>query len=107
MLVHPRRRLHLAHENTGKAIRKSFGFALGQIDQDVRNIGRLLSRHRIYEAVWGANSKVTSRTIDTHVSRIRNKLGLMPSNGWHLKGVYGHGYRLEQVRSDARHEEAA
>jgi len=73
----------------------------------LRNIGRLLSRHRIYEAVWGANSKVTSRTIDTHVSRIRNKLGLMPSNGWHLKGVYGHGYRLEQVRSDARHEEAA
>ena len=37
---------------------------------------------------------------DTHVSRIRSKLGLIPNNGWQLKGVYGHGYRLEQVSGD-------
>jgi hypothetical protein len=34
------------------------------------------------------------------VSRIRSKLGLIPNNGWQLKGVYGHGYRLEQVSGD-------
>jgi DNA-binding response OmpR family regulator len=66
----------------------------------LRNIGRLLSRQRIHEAVWGSNGAVTSRTIDTHVSRIRNKLGLIPSNGWQLKGVYGHGYRLERDSAD-------
>jgi two-component system, OmpR family, response regulator RegX3 len=62
----------------------------------LRNIGRLLSRSHIHDAVWGRGSSVSSRTLDTHVSRIRNKLGLIPSNGWQLKAVYAHGYRLEQ-----------
>lgn len=66
----------------------------------LRNIGRLLSRRYIHEAVWGTIGAVTSRTLDTHVSRIRSKLGLIPNNGWQLKGVYGHGYRLEQVSGD-------
>ena len=73
----------------------------------LRNLGRLLSRSHIHEAVWGTVGAVTSRTIDTYVSRIRNKLGLLPKNGWQLKSVHGHGYRLEQVRCDPRHEEAA
>jgi len=59
------------------------------------------------EAVWGTIGAVTSRTLETHVSRIHNKLGLLPKNGWHLKGVYGHGYRLEQVARMEEHEEAA
>jgi len=73
----------------------------------LRNVGRLLPRSHIHESVWGTIGAVTSRTLDTHVSRIRNKLGLLPKNGWQLKSIYGHGYRLEQVRRDARHEEAA
>ena len=72
----------------------------------LRNIDRLLRRSHIQEAVWGAIDAVTSRTLNTHVSRIRNRLGLMPKNGWQLKSVYGHGYQLEQVPYDARHEEA-
>jgi DNA-binding response OmpR family regulator len=71
------------------------------------NVGRLLSRREIVQAVWGSNDMISSRTIDTHVSRVRNKLGLMPRNGWLLKSVYGHGYRLEQVSRDARVGEAA
>jgi DNA-binding response OmpR family regulator len=66
----------------------------------LRNVGRLLSRSQIQEAVW-ATSAVTSRTIDTHVSRIRSKLGLVPKNGWQLKAVYAHGYRLEEVAARA------
>jgi DNA-binding response OmpR family regulator len=63
----------------------------------LRNIGRLLSRGHIRETVWGPNAVVTSRTLDTHVSRIRNKLGLTPENGWRLAAVYRYGYRLEQL----------
>jgi two-component system response regulator RegX3 len=63
----------------------------------LRNIGRLLSRGHIRESVWGPNAVVTSRTLDTHVSRIRNKLGLTPENGWRLAAVYRYGYRLEQL----------
>src|SRR5215813_2010845 len=63
----------------------------------LRNVGRLLSRGHIRETVWGPNAVVTSRTLDTHVSRIRNKLGLTPEYGWRLAAVYRYGYRLEQL----------
>ena len=63
----------------------------------LRNVGRLLSRGHLRENVWNARSVVSSRTLDTHVSRIRNKLLLMPQHGWRLAAVYGYGYRLEQL----------
>jgi DNA-binding response OmpR family regulator len=68
----------------------------------LRNVGRLPSRGHIRESVWGPNAVVTSRTLDTHVSRIRNKLRLMPENGWRLAAVYRYGYRLEQLDAGAQ-----
>jgi two-component system response regulator RegX3 len=61
------------------------------------NLGRLLSRGHIFEAVWGQSTEINTRTIDTHVSRLRTRLGLTPENGWRLGAVYQHGYRLEQL----------
>ena len=68
----------------------------------LRNLGRLLSRGHILEAVWGQSAEINTRTVDTHVSRIRGKLQLTPENGWRLSAVYQHGYRLERVAADAR-----
>eukprot|EP01030_Chromulinospumella_sphaerica_P014900 gene14900-14697_t len=62
-----------------------------------RNIGRPLSRAYIHEAVWVKESAVPSRTMDTHVSRVRNKLVLKPENGYRLVPVYSYGYRLEKL----------
>ena len=62
-----------------------------------RNIGRLTSRGHITESVWGRSSDVQSRTVDTHVSRVRKKLELGPANGVRLTPVYNFGYRLEKV----------
>jgi two-component system, OmpR family, response regulator RegX3 len=62
-----------------------------------RNAGRLLSRGQIYELVWGRVAPDSLRTVDTHVSQIRSKLGLTPANGWKLTSVYQHGYRLEFI----------
>jgi two-component system response regulator RegX3 len=62
-----------------------------------KNIGRLLSRGHILSSVWGHGSEFTTRTVDTHVSRIRKKLDLNPENGWRLSAIYHQGYRLEQV----------
>ena len=62
-----------------------------------RNIGRPLSRAYINEVVWTRKIDIPSRTLDTHVSRVRNKLQLMPENGYRLVSVYSYGYRLEQV----------
>ncbi len=61
----------------------------------LRNPGRLLSRGHILEAVWGHSANLNTRTIDTHMSRLRGKLGLSPDYGWRLMAVYQHGYRLE------------
>ncbi len=65
-----------------------------------RNADRLLSRGHILESVWGTRADLNTRTVDTHVSRVRSKLGLGASVGWRLRSVYQHGYRLEQIRAD-------
>jgi DNA-binding response OmpR family regulator len=70
------------------------------------NMGRLLSRRYIHESVWGRDRPVTSRTMDTHVSRIRSKLGLVYERGLELKAVYAHGYRLERIQSPTPYHRA-
>lgn len=62
-----------------------------------RNVGRVLSRAHILENVWGRNPDINTRTVDTHVSRIRSKLSLAPDTGWKLSSIYQHGYRLEKT----------
>ncbi|GAA4031854.1 response regulator transcription factor [Actimicrobium antarcticum] len=64
-----------------------------------RNLGRPLSRAYILEAVWSRDVEIPSRTMDTHVSRVRTKLKLRPEHGFRLAPVYSYGYRLEQVAS--------
>lgn len=60
-----------------------------------RNAGRLLSRGHILESVWGQRSDLPTRTVDTHMSRIRTKLALGTDNPWRLHAIYNQGYRLE------------
>ena len=60
-----------------------------------QNIGRTLSRRHLIEKVWGLETVVTSRTLDTHICEIRNKLELKPENGFKLQSVYSVGYRLD------------
>lgn len=62
-----------------------------------RNLGRPLSRATILETVWSQDTEFNSRTMDTHVSRIRSKLGLKPERGYRLAPVYSYGYRLEKL----------
>lgn len=62
-----------------------------------KNMGRLLSRGHILSSVWGHGSEFNTRTVDTHVSRIRKKLALVPEKGWRLSAIYHQGYRLEQL----------
>ncbi|GGX36561.1 response regulator transcription factor [Undibacterium squillarum] len=59
--------------------------------------GKLLSRMLLLEAIWGVQSMIDTRTVDTHVSRIRRKLKIFPENGWEIISVYGYGYRIDQI----------
>jgi len=62
-----------------------------------RNLGRAVSRHVILESVWGMRADIPTRTLDSHVTRLRSKLALKADNGLQLASVYGFGYRLEEV----------
>ncbi len=66
----------------------------------IKNTGRILSRGHILESVWGRSSDVNTRTVDTHMSRIRKKLDLNQERGWRLSAVYQHGYCLEYLESE-------
>lgn len=60
-----------------------------------KNPNRLLSRVHLLENIWGLMAELDTRTVDTHISRIRRKLELSSSqNGWDISTVYGYGYRL-------------
>jgi DNA-binding response OmpR family regulator len=69
------------------------------------NIGKLLSRDVVAVATWGRELDVASRTLDTHIYRIRQKLALVPENGLRLSSIYTHGYRLDDV-TERRADEA-
>lgn len=61
-----------------------------------RNVGKIVSRGHLLEVVWGTNPDINTRTVDTHISRLRSKLNLNEDDGWKLTSVYQHGYRLEK-----------
>ena len=92
------------HINLGKRTITSSGEDVSLTDKDFdlaifmfQNIGRLLSRDFLLERVWGISSNINTRTVDTHVSRLRRKLNIKPENGFRIKTIYQHGYLLERV----------
>lgn len=62
-----------------------------------QNPGKLLSRDHLLNKIWGLNTDVDTRTVDTHISRLRKKLLLDGSKGWKLTPIYGYGYRFDRV----------
>jgi len=63
----------------------------------VRAHGRVRRRDALLDEIWGYSSEVVSRTIDTHIRRLRSKLG--PAAGW-LATVRGIGYRFQDPEQD-------
>jgi DNA-binding response OmpR family regulator len=55
--------------------------------------GRVQTRDQLLGDVWEMDSSVTTRTIDTHVKRLRQKLG---KQGNLIETVRGHGYRFSE-----------
>lgn len=72
-----------------------------------QNLGRLLSREHLHEAVWGLGVEALSRSLDTHISRLRTKLALRPASGYLLLAIYGMGYRLETIEANTRSDSLA
>jgi len=73
------------------------------------NPNRLLSRQYLAATLWGKVVDYQSRTIDTHVARLRKNLKLDPTCGISLNALYGFGYTLQaDVHAmNAAHEHSA
>ncbi|MCU0668687.1 MAG: response regulator [Myxococcota bacterium] len=59
----------------------------------MRKPGRVLTRERLLDEIWGSDVTVTLRTIDTHLKRLREKLG---KGGDLIETVRGVGYRFAE-----------
>ena len=56
--------------------------------------GRVFSREQLLDSIWGYDYSGDIRTVDSHVARLRTKLGTWGTE--HLKTVYGIGYKVEE-----------
>jgi two-component system phosphate regulon response regulator PhoB len=58
-------------------------------------MGRVQTRDRLLKDVWGYDAEINSRTLDTHIRKIRCKLGDHES---YIETAYGFGYRILEKR---------
>ncbi|MBL8783530.1 MAG: winged helix-turn-helix transcriptional regulator, partial [Deltaproteobacteria bacterium] len=58
----------------------------------VERQGRVQTRDHLLNDVWGIEADITTRTVDTHVKRLRDKLG---AAGTYIETIRGVGYRFQ------------
>jgi DNA-binding response OmpR family regulator len=68
--------------------------------------GRVFTKAELLRAVWGYESHVCTRTVDSHACRLRGKLAGAGAEGW-VSVVWGVGYRLAQTHHPSREIRAA
>jgi DNA-binding response OmpR family regulator len=60
----------------------------------LNNKERVVSRNELLNEVWGYHSYPTTRTVDTHILRLRQKLEKDPADPVHFRTVHGTGYKF-------------
>ena len=63
-----------------------------------KNAGRVYSREQLLESIWGYSYYGDTRTVDTHIKRLRSKLDIQEGSGWDIKTVWGVGYKFEVLK---------
>ena len=61
----------------------------------VRAPGRLMSRERLIEGAWGAETFTSDRIVDNHIANLRKKIEPDPADPRYLRNVRGMGYRFD------------
>ena len=61
----------------------------------IRNRGRVLSRQRLLDEVWGPGTFITDRVVDNHIVTLRKKIEPEPHTPRYLVNVRGLGYRFD------------
>lgn len=88
----PQSRVAFFADEEVKLTAKEFDLALYMF----RNVGKLLAREQMLKDIWQV-SGLNTRTVDMHVSRVKKHLRITPENGYRVKTIYQHGYRLEEA----------
>ena len=81
---------HRIWVNDSEVVLTALEFKL--LDTLLSRKGRVQSRDRLLDDVWGYQVAITTRTVDTHVKRLREKLG---AAGSYIETVRGVGYRMK------------
>ncbi|MDD3213279.1 MAG: response regulator transcription factor, partial [Eubacteriales bacterium] len=63
--------------------------------------GKVFSRDNLLESLWGYDYFGDTRTVDSHIKRLRAKLEALGPEGWEIKTIWGVGYKFE-VTADAK-----
>jgi DNA-binding response OmpR family regulator len=71
-----------------------------------RNLDRLMSRQHLLLTVWHTSAALETRSVDTHMWRLRAALELHGTHGYKLGSVYNRGYRLETCSHVSPHAPA-
>ena len=88
--VHTRARLAFKAGREVKLTRKEFDL----LRYLVEFRGEVITRERLLDEVWGYDHFPTTRTVDTHILRLRQKFEDDPERPRHIVTVHGQGYRL-------------
>ena len=59
------------------------------------NPGKAFSRNQLLETIWGYSYYGDTRTVDTHIKRIRQKLNIPADSKWDITTIWGVGYKFE------------
>jgi two-component system alkaline phosphatase synthesis response regulator PhoP len=59
-----------------------------------RHAGEIVTRDQLLNEVWGYETYPTTRTVDNHILRLRQKLESDPANPRHILSIYGEGYKF-------------
>ena len=59
------------------------------------NSKKVFSRDNLLDSLWGYDYFGDSRTVDSHIKRLRAKLDAFDHPGWNVKTIWGVGYRFE------------
>ncbi|MCR5624030.1 MAG: response regulator transcription factor [Lachnospiraceae bacterium] len=63
----------------------------------VSNPDKVFTRDTLLDRLWGFDYYGDTRTVDSHIKRLRAKIDKYEHKGWNLKTVWGVGYKLESV----------
>jgi two-component system, OmpR family, response regulator RegX3 len=90
--IDPTRRTVACRDQTVELSRKEFDLLMLLASR----LGHVVTREECLDALWWGQDLADTRTLDTHVKRLRHKIEVDPASPAHLKTIRGVGFRLDR-----------